>query len=1043
MATPVAIEEAEEIQTPSPCGTCRDSKGQFIGRYVYLSEGDEDKLERLCESWLQTYKRDNRFLLVTDVETQGLDYINQQILLFSISWNGRQSVVFSPYRLWGRKDSRGSGPSFDALMEVFSTVPIANQNTKFDAKWVYNKYGILWNICFDTMVAAQLGYAGAFPGKSFALDNLAEKLLKPLEISKQYQKSFIGQPVEQQFTENQIKYAGNDSMVTYRLIPALKNRISSQNLDFLWNEVELPLLRSLVLSEHRGVLIDKAAVEQAYEEKRQEYAEVLKTLRDVHISIPEGVRPRFKPGKANPGGEYNPNSPQHTVDLLDALGIKIKDTSEDTLLDACAKTGNEVLRKIVEAKQIQNGSLKYFKAWLEDHINPTTGCIHPNFKSCHADTGRMASSEPNMQNVPPELRHLVVARPGYTMVTADFCYDDQTEVLTNKGWARFKDLDGSELFYSMDPKSHECGLVPAKRLVRNNHDGSMVRTKGQGIDLLVTPNHRHYVNQHWDKKEDQWEFLEARECLQANRISLKRNCKPIDGIEPDFTRLRHGGKSADVPTLPWLFFLGYWLADGHVNRSDDRILVSDGSRENLEVLQKAINAWQPGAKIKRGPTCWILWFKDPFVASILRELGHAHDKRIPEYVWSHGSVCLEALFMGLMLGDGTNKRTNNQYTTVSPGLADDFQRLCLHVGLSASISKIERPERIFPNGKPSTVRAAYCVSVNASKNEPKVKFSQRNGFSTEHYQGETFCVELESRHLLYVRRNGKACWSGNSQFEFRAAAAYTNEQYLIDIYEDRATLLPDVVAVGHKYGEDDPDHLLKLLGKGKLSVTPGELELLNKFKGTDIHRRNAALVLGKDVLEIDDQTRSLGKTLGYALLYGSGPATMMVQLIKSGFSGVTVGDCKHYRGVFMEQLPKVARFIEETHERVHDYGYVQTFLGRRRYFQLPPRYMRHYEKARDDAYRQAVNCVMQGSNADATKIAIVDGSAAFEARFPDDELPMILLNVHDELVAEAPDQHVPPTIEILKGVMEEGGRRATAHKVPIEVSFTSGRTWAK
>jgi hypothetical protein len=89
-----------------------------------------------------------------DLETQGLDYINLNILLHSISWNGRNAVVFSPFFLWGSRDSKGQGEAYDLYMEVLRTIPISNQNCfHYQTPIETLEYG---KICIGTIVNKKL-----------------------------------------------------------------------------------------------------------------------------------------------------------------------------------------------------------------------------------------------------------------------------------------------------------------------------------------------------------------------------------------------------------------------------------------------------------------------------------------------------------------------------------------------------------------------------------------------------------------------------------------------------------------------------------------------------------------------------------------------------------------------------------------------------------------------------------------------------------------------------------------------------------------------
>ena len=303
-------------------------------------------------------------------------------------------------------------------------------------------------------------------------------------------------------------------------------------------------------------------------------------------------------------------------------------------------------------------------------------------------------------------------------------------------------------------------------------------------------------------------------------------------------------------------------------------------------------------------------------------------------------------------------------------------------------------------------------------------------------------IPAEARDIIIARENHSLITSDYSSYEFRCAAARTGEQYMIDLFEERYRALPDMNELCLKYGISDPDHLVKAQVKGHVELTKGELEIVKYFGSLDIHRRNASLMLGIPVDQIDDKARSIGKTGGYALLYGSGPRTMLGQLLKSGVTHITMRDCEGYRAKFFSEASRIDKFIKEVHEAIIDPGYITTIMGRKKFFSLCPKYMTNrYNKELADAQRQAVNACFQASNADATKLAMVMMEDGF-GRYV--ESPLCLLNVHDETVTEAHDSIVKEVAyDIVVPSMIKAGEISVGYKVPIEVSCAISKNWAK
>ena len=393
------------------------------------------------------------------------------------------------------------------------------------------------------------------------------------------------------------------------------------------------------------------------------------------------------------------------------------------------------------------------------------------------------------------------------------CYDDETEILTNEGWKKFTELNGNELFYSLNPESWDCELVPAKTVYHYDYTGDMIYIKAQSIDLLVTPNHKLYCNPYFEQKHsiNRWVLRGAEEVTQWNRCLFKKNCNPIQGkLEDVFTlpqicvTRRNQHKEWDVylagPTIPtkeWFKFLAFYLSDGCVCKSGRHriITLSKGDKAILEKYIPIIaKLTKNKIKLLYDDHCYKITFEDEYMYEYLKQFGKSSQKRLPQYVWEYDSSILLSLAEGFTDGD-CNKYTGALSTT-SQGMADDFQRLMLHIGCSSTISMIDRRDVmrfIKSRGKLHNIQSRhieYVASRNNSKNMPLIKTNKKNPFSIVDYIGTIHCVELEQNHIVYVRRYGYACWSGNSraQWEIRELA----ERMLELLKEECPVLFKDI-----------------------------------------------------------------------------------------------------------------------------------------------------------------------------------------------------------------------------------------------------------
>lgn len=281
-----------------------------------------------------------------------------------------------------------------------------------------------------------------------------------------------------------------------------------------------------------------------------------------------------------------------------------------------------------------------------------------------------------------------------------------------------------------------------------------------------------------------------------------------------------------------------------------------------------------------------------------------------------------------------------------------------------------------------------------------------------------------------------------SAFEFRAAAGLSGEQAMLDAFIRRADLLPDMLKLSNKYGETDPDTLVKGYTKGKLDLLEAEERLAVDFLKTDVHRNNASYIFKVVAEQVSDEIRSTSKTLGYAVLYGGQASRVQTALAKEGYF-YTLDECSEFIRMFYEALPKISEFLQVLRESVLDPGFIKTPLGRKKYFWLPPRWRGDYLEKLADAERQAQNAMQQSSNADATKLSIVRLSRIFLDEFDEKERPWIMFPIHDEIISSVPVHLRDEVFKLIGDVMVECGLLSINGTCPIEVSGKITPCWTK
>jgi DNA polymerase-1 len=213
-----------------------------------------------------------------------------------------------------------------------------------------------------------------------------------------------------------------------------------------------------------------------------------------------------------------------------------------------------------------------------------------------------------------------------------------------------------------------------------------------------------------------------------------------------------------------------------------------------------------------------------------------------------------------------------------------------------------------------------------------------------------------------------------------------------------------------------------------LAHCSGEESIIEAFRrDEDIHARTAAEVLKVDPAAVTADQRRVAKMINYALLYGVS-AFGLAQGAR-----IPQAEADAYIRAYYATHPKVAAFIERTLEEGRQRGYVTTVLGRRRYL---PELQSGNQVARAAAERMAMNAPIQGSSADMIKLAMLRIDAALRQRQLQTRM---LLQVHDELVFEAPPAEVPEVERMVRELMET----AMPLTVPVKVDVKTGADWSQ
>ncbi len=211
-----------------------------------------------------------------------------------------------------------------------------------------------------------------------------------------------------------------------------------------------------------------------------------------------------------------------------------------------------------------------------------------------------------------------------------------------------------------------------------------------------------------------------------------------------------------------------------------------------------------------------------------------------------------------------------------------------------------------------------------------------------------------------------------------------------------------------------------------LAHLSGDERLRDAFhQGRDIHRFTASLIYGLPEEEVGSEQRNAMKAINYGILYGMTSHGLSKEL------GVSFEEAQAFIDAYFERYPKVRAYLDSQIEQAKRDGFVQTMLGRRRYIpevKSPDMMLRQFGE------RMAVNAPIQGTAADLIKCAMVQVAEALERERLESRM---VLQVHDELVFEAPQRELQALMPLVRRVMEG----AITLDVPLTVTMKAGPNW--
>ena len=363
--------------------------------------------------------------VAVDTETTGLDDMVAQLVGVSLCVEpGKACYIPLIHKARGSDDLFGSDdlaegqiPTEEALrlltpmLEDPSILKIG-QNMKYDSK-IFAQLGINVAPIDDTMLLSYAMHAGLH---GHGMDTLSERYLshtpipiKPLLGTGKSAITFDKVPLA-----DAVKYAAEDADITLRLWQLFKPQLHRVGVTKVYETLERPLVPVLAAMERSGVKVDRDTLSRM----SNAFAQKMAGLEDEIYELA--------------GRKFNVGSPKQLGEILfDEMGLEggkkgktgAYATGADVLEDLA--TEHDLPARVLDWRQLSKLKSTYTDA-LQDHINPDTGRVHTSYSIAGASTGRLASTDPNLQNIPirseegRRIREAFVAEPGKALVAVDY-----------------------------------------------------------------------------------------------------------------------------------------------------------------------------------------------------------------------------------------------------------------------------------------------------------------------------------------------------------------------------------------------------------------------------------------------------------------------------------------------------------------------------------------------------------------------------------------------------------------------------------------------
>ena len=342
-----------------------------------------------------------------------------------------------------------------------------------------------------------------------------------------------------------------------------------------------------------------------------------------------------------------------------------------------------------------------------------------------------------------------------------YCFNENTELLTDKGWLNIKDISTDDKCLSREPNSSK---LEYKKVVKTHQTKSqrMFYYKSKMLDFSITDDHNMFVNKKLGRVGNRKDMFIKPKDLDNYNFQFVNAGGIWSGVTPNKI---HVGEF-EVDTIPFMYLLGIFFSDGSVNNQKS-VTISQKKPKIIEKIRGNLNElglpYSEYLGSKDGVTTfyfkksWSIYFEQFYLKS---------ERKIPREILNFGTDALEKLLEGILDGDSDNER--RRVYTGSMTSVNDIQEILYKCGF-ASNYKIMKPKNSKLSCGRVIVGKEYYV-VNILKTE-YLDANEKNAHFVDE-EKDVYCVTLEDWHTVLTRQNGKVVWMGQCDPPYKGTTEY-------------------------------------------------------------------------------------------------------------------------------------------------------------------------------------------------------------------------------------------------------------------------------